>query len=205
MPSRVGGWLRLQLRRERVHPSDGGSLDGDTTVGDMTLDAMNGADIGPDPIPCTLSGRSVAVRLEEVDSIDVLFMVDNSVSMRDGKVALLEDPLIVEVLADGDRDGDGAQDFTPLASIHVGSSPATWASEACRSTQRPTATCCSARDDGVLLTVPRGSDPSLRAQLPPFLEFNGDTDNPALFAADVGCLARRGPTAVPSSSSSRPC
>ena len=177
----------------RVHPSDGGSLDGDTTVGDMAVDAMDGADIGPDPIPCTLSGRSVAVRLEEVDSIDVLFMVDNSVSMREEQVALLEEiPLIVEVLADGDRDGDGAQDFTPLASIHVG---VITSDMGIGGVPINAAAHCDVLlgDDGVLLTVPRGSDPSCELSYPPFLEFNGDTDNPALFAADVGCLAATGP------------
>lgn len=173
--------------------ADGGgedmaSMDMDTAV-DVDMDRV---DQGPDPLACTLPGRSLAVRLVAVDSIDLLFMVDNSLSMLQEQAALVEElPRIVEVLASGDRDGDGSQDFPPLASIHVG---VITSDMGVGGVSLPAAARCSATlgDDGVLLTVPRGNDPSCATSYPPFLEFMADTDDPAVFAAEVGCLAMTG-------------
>ncbi|MBP7685593.1 MAG: hypothetical protein KBB95_26980, partial [Deltaproteobacteria bacterium] len=70
-----------------------------------------------DPEACTQPGRTFVVRLSEVEDIDLLFMVDDSSSMREEQVAVAQEiPRLVEVLATGDRDGDGNQDFRPLAS-----------------------------------------------------------------------------------------
>lgn len=66
--------------------------------------------------PCLISTVSTAIDVNNVDSVDVLFMVDNSNSMRQEQAALARElPQLVRVLSSGDRDGDGVQDFRPVS------------------------------------------------------------------------------------------
>ena len=53
--------------------------------------------------------------------VDLLFMIDNSGSMREEQENLIRElPRMVRVLTTGDREGDGTQDFAPVRSLHVG-------------------------------------------------------------------------------------
>ena len=53
--------------------------------------------------------------------LDVLLVVDNSGSMREEQELLLREfPRLARVLASGDRNGDGIQDFPALHSVHLG-------------------------------------------------------------------------------------
>ncbi len=53
--------------------------------------------------------------------LDLLLMVDSSNSMAEEQALLREQlPRIARILASGDRDGDGIQDFPALESIHLG-------------------------------------------------------------------------------------
>jgi hypothetical protein len=55
------------------------------------------------------------------DTVDLLLVVDNSSSMGEEQVSLVQQmPRLLQVLTSGDVNGDGAQDFTPVASIQVG-------------------------------------------------------------------------------------
>ncbi|MCA9574852.1 MAG: hypothetical protein H6726_00345 [Sandaracinaceae bacterium] len=167
-------------------PSDAAALD-QSDRPDQPRD-----DGGVDPDPCTLSGRNFVVRLDQVDDIDLLFMMDDSPSMRQEQAAIVQEiPRLVEVLASGDRDGDGTEDFRPLATIQLGVITSNMGVGGVR--LPATARCASALgDDGVLLTRPRGTDSSCADSYPPFLSFASETDDPAEFAAAAGCLAVTG-------------
>jgi hypothetical protein len=71
--------------------------------------------------PCVLSEVVYAVRNDPPAKVDLLFVVDNSGSMRQEQLALAEAlPSMVRELASGDADGDGELDFSPVSDLHVG-------------------------------------------------------------------------------------
>lgn len=71
--------------------------------------------------PCTRSAVGQRIQIDNVDEVDLLFLVDNSGSMADEQVALQRElPRLVAALVSGDQDGDGDQDFLPVRSLHVG-------------------------------------------------------------------------------------
>ena len=58
--------------------------------------------------PCLVSGVVAEIAVTNIDKIDLLFMVDNSGSMREEQAALqTQFPNLIRVLTTGDRDGDG--------------------------------------------------------------------------------------------------
>ena len=63
--------------------------------------------------PCLVSGVVSNVSIKNVDKVDILFMVDNSNSMREEQELLRQQfPSLVRILTSGDRDGDGVRDGT---------------------------------------------------------------------------------------------
>jgi len=52
------------------------------------------------------------IQVNNVDEVDLIFLVDNSGSMADEQVALQRElPSLVSALVSGDQDGDGVEDF----------------------------------------------------------------------------------------------
>jgi len=145
--------------------------------------------------PCTVSGVVNEVAVTQINEIDLLFLVDNSASMRQEQEALIaEIPRLVQILASGDlQNGGTTDDFDPVASIQVGIITSDMgiggvnisADARCTSTLG---------DDGVLIDLHRGTNVACPTEPanPPFLTFMADTDDPATFAASVGCLANTG-------------
>src|SRR5204863_293336 len=77
--------------------------------------------------PCTRTTVGEAIRVEGIDSLDLLFMIDSSPTMVDEQAQLRDQiPRLVSILTTGDleagttRPGNGVQDFQPGASMHVG-------------------------------------------------------------------------------------
>jgi len=71
--------------------------------------------------PCTRSSVGQRIQVTNVDNVDMLLMIDNSNSMAEEQVNLIEElPRLVQVLASGDRNADGTRDFNPVRSLHVG-------------------------------------------------------------------------------------
>jgi hypothetical protein len=123
--------------------------------------------------------------------LDLLLVVDNSNSMAEEQ-ALLEAQLgrIAEVLASGDRDGDGVQDFPALGSVHVG----VVSSDLGGGTAEGVPTCALGwGDDGALIAAPRVPDPSCDASYDPFAVYD-EADPLGLppFVEQVACVARVG-------------
>jgi hypothetical protein len=72
--------------------------------------------------PCTVSGVVNEVAVTQINEIDLLFLVDDSASMRQEQDALIDEiPRLVQILASGDlQNGGTTDDFDPVASIQVG-------------------------------------------------------------------------------------
>ena len=71
--------------------------------------------------PCNRAVFDTRISVENVDEVDLLLMIDNSNSMAGEQTLLgMELPRMIRVLASGDQDEDGMQDFQPVRSLHVG-------------------------------------------------------------------------------------
>ncbi len=139
--------------------------------------------------PCTRSTVSQRIEVSHVDEVDLLFLIDDSGSMEDEQRALQREiPRLVSVLASGDRDGDGTEDFRPVRSLHVG----VVSSDLGAGTASPTrlgACRHGSGDDGLL----RRTDPSCGggASESGVFDFVRGSD-PTSFLSDVSCVTDLG-------------
>jgi hypothetical protein len=162
----------------------------------MPAECTEPADCGPD-------ARCQQGRCEPIpttpDSVDLLFMVDNSNSMREEQILLAEQfPRFVRTLTTGDVDDDGTQDFPSPASLHVG----VISSDMGTGNYSVGGVCEAGAGDDGRLRREQGTDPGLSGcgdayPLPsdaPFLTFRpGETEqNVSEFARDFECIARLG-------------
>jgi hypothetical protein len=117
--------------------------------------------------------------------LDLLLVVDNSNSMTEEQALLRAQlPRIAEILASGDRDGDGVQDFPALESVHVGITTTDLGSGPVAGVP----TCASGwGDDGALLQTPRAGDASCAMGYDRFASY--DESEPAAFGAFVDQVA----------------
>ncbi|MCA9574408.1 MAG: hypothetical protein H6726_02585 [Sandaracinaceae bacterium] len=141
-------------------------------------------------VPCTQSGVVQEVDITSVDQIDLLFLVDNSASMREEQSALISEiPRLVTILATGQLP-DGAT-FEPVASLRVG---VITSDMGVGGVDTDVELLCGTPegDDGLLLTMHRGGDATCDDAYPRFLDFASTTDDPTAFADSVGCLADTG-------------
>ena len=138
--------------------------------------------------PCTQSGVVENVRVTSVDKVDLLFMVDNSLSMTEEQVSLADQfPRLVRILASGDIDNDGNEDFPPVRDLQVGviSSDMGIGGNRELSCREP-----NFGDDGVLQTDGDTASPGCVAMYPKFLRFQpASGGSPDDFARDVSCVA----------------
>lgn len=118
--------------------------------------------------------------------LDVLFVIDNSNSMGEEQASLAaEIPRMARVLATGDLDGDGTQDFPALHSVRVG----TVSTDLGAVPGVPT--CAEGLgDDGILRTA-GGGDPSCDATYPSYAELSADDPSADVdaFVQQVSCVA----------------
>jgi hypothetical protein len=138
--------------------------------------------------PCTRSSVSQRIEVTSVDEVDLLFVIDDSGSMEDEQRALRREiPRLVEVLASGDRDGDGREDFRPVRSLHVGVVSTDLGVGAAMPT-RLGACRYGTGDDGVLL---RGGASCVSIPSPGVLDFAQGSDTQP-FVDAVSCVADLG-------------
>jgi hypothetical protein len=128
-------------------------------------------------------------KLVELRKLDLLFVVDNSGSMREEQASLRREfPELVRTLTTGDLDADGAADFPPVQDLHLGVISTDMGLPGVTGIDR----CDGAGDDGVLLHT---ADPSLvgcAESYPSFLSYRGDQDDPVQVADDFACIASLG-------------
>lgn len=139
--------------------------------------------------PCTQVTVAQQIQVNNVEKVDLLFMVDNSGSMSEEQASLTaEFPRMIRILASGDLDEDGTEDFKPVKDLNVGVITSDMGGGAFGVTG------CESEfgDDGILRTEGRaGGD--CNATYPSFLNFQvGGDQTPEEFAADVTCVATTG-------------
>src|ERR1700755_240137 len=71
--------------------------------------------------PCLVSGVSRKVAVNNVDKVDLLFMVDNSNSMAGEQESLkVQFPKLITVLTSGERMPGDPNPFPPAKDLHLG-------------------------------------------------------------------------------------
>ncbi|HKP61144.1 MAG TPA: hypothetical protein VJV78_30645 [Polyangiales bacterium] len=143
---------------------------------------------------CVLGGYCAEIEIQAPRSADLLFVVDNSGSMRQEQAALREQfPKLIQVLVTGLK--SSGERFPPLRDLHLGvvSSDMGLAGipnnfPGCN-TQRH----INGGDDGVLLH-PGNTGPGCQAEYPPWLAYTQGKDDPQKTAANFGCIAALGTT-----------
>jgi hypothetical protein len=143
---------------------------------------------------CPVAATPKALTSGPVDFVDVLFVVDNSGSMRQEQSALrAQFPRLVDTLTTG-RTSAGAT-FKPVRNLHLGvvstdmglaGIPNNFPS--CN-TQRHV----NGGDDGQLQHT-GGADVGCNSEYPPFLSFELGQTDPVVLARDFGCIANLGTT-----------
>jgi len=141
--------------------------------------------------PCTVSGVTENVKIDNIENVDLLFMVDNSNSMAEEQTNLaMQFPTLISVLASGDVNADGEQDFPPVRSLQVGVISSDMGTGGFLV---PTCTDSNFGDDGVLRTRGNTGRPGCMATYPSFLNFEpAGGGDPGAFATDVTCVAAMG-------------
>jgi len=144
--------------------------------------------------PCTTSNVGRRISIENVDTVDMLIMVDNSNSMSQEQALLrAEIPRIINVLTSGDRDADGTRDFTPVRSMHVGIITSDLGAGNVPAGEVVPSCDPGLGDDGIMRNVSTSSGAGCMANYPRrVFEFVSMTDDPASFATDIGCVADLG-------------
>jgi hypothetical protein len=144
--------------------------------------------------PCLVSGVVAEIAVTNIDKIDMLFMVDNSNSMKEEQAKLRTQfgPLIT-VLTTGDR-GDGSDPFPPANDLHLGVVTSDMGLPGVQKVDK----CQGLGADGQLLHAPT-TDPAVpgcQASYPQFLSFSSDpaknTPNAQQTATNFQCIATLG-------------
>ena len=156
------------------------------------------ADLGPDLgslTPCASRGVIQPVVAGVVDTVDLLFVVDNSGSMTEEQASLaLELPRLIRVLSTGDirDDGPTPDDLPPVRNLHVG---VVTTDMGVGDFVVPTCTAAPMfGDDGLLRTAGDTALAGCLATYPPFLEYvpGVSVGTPEEFGAGVRCVTSTG-------------
>jgi hypothetical protein len=143
--------------------------------------------------PCLVSGVTRKVAVTNVDFVDLLFVVDNSGSMRQEQGSLREQfPKLISTLTTGKK--SNGETFPPVKDLHLGvvstdmglvGVPNNY--PGCNTDRHVN----HGGDDGLLLH-PGNTGPGCAATYPPFLSYVEGKDDPQRIATDFGCIANLG-------------
>jgi hypothetical protein len=139
--------------------------------------------------PCIVSGVINVVPIQNVDKVDLLFVIDDSQSMKQEQELLQRElPALIRALATGQR-RDGTT-FAPVKDLHLGVVSSDLGTPG---VQRFFAGCDALGEQGALLTRP-APDAACATQTggPAFLSFRNGIDDPEQVAADFQCIAMLG-------------
>ena len=137
----------------------------------------------PAPRPC---GRLEQI---EVKNLDLLFMVDDSGSMREEQTALRRElPRMIERLTSGDTDGDGNADMRPIEELHLGVVSSDMGLVGVDAIDK----CLGRGDDAVLQHAASTELDGCDQAFPAFLTYRSATVDPAQTASDFACIATLG-------------
>jgi hypothetical protein len=124
-----------------------------------------------------------------IRDVDVLFIVDNSGSMREEQVSLRRElPKLVRALTTGDRDGDGVSDGPAVRSLHLGVVSSDMGLVGISDIEK----CEGLGDDGILQNVPHPEVGDCQPSYPPFITYVAGTSDVEATANDFACIAMLG-------------
>lgn len=121
--------------------------------------------------------------------LDLLMVVDNSNSMLEEQTSLtMQLPRMASILATGDLDGDGVQEFPAVESLHIG---VVTPDMGTGGYTVPTCNHPDFGDDGRLRTEGNATMMRCGARYPAIAHYDADAwdSDPVQFASDVGCVA----------------
>jgi hypothetical protein len=137
----------------------------------------------PVPRPCG--------KLEEIEvrNLDLLFMVDNSGSMKEEQTALRRElPRMIERLTSGDTDGDGKPDMRPIVELHLGVVSSNMGLVGIVGIDK----CMGLGDDAVLQHTPSFELSDCAPSYPSFLTYRSANGDSAQTASDFACISTLG-------------
>jgi hypothetical protein len=166
--------------------------DGGSPSGDADGDSNPGPDGGTpstalDPEICARGGHCARLSVDGEARLDLLFVVDNSGSMREEQVALQAQlPNMVRALTSGDMDDDGTQDMPRATDLHVGVVSTDLGLPGISGIPL----CEGLGSDGTMVDV-RACSPS--SESPRFLQYTeGGDRTPTDLGGDLACIASLG-------------
>jgi hypothetical protein len=135
------------------------------------------------------SCRTSEIQVANLDKVDMLFVVDNSGSMREEQFALrAQFEHMTQALTTGDADSDGDQDFPPATDLHL----AVVSSDLGLIGITGIPNCDGLGDDGVMQSRGDTTLSGCAAAFPPFIAFIEGGSEAAAVANDFGCIASLG-------------
>ena len=151
---------------------------------------QQGDDPQPNPHVPRPDAHVARLVIDEIDKIDVLFVVDDSGSMAQEQAALGQQlPRMARALASGDLDGDGEQEFPPPNDVQLGvvssdmGLPSTFDIDKCT----------GLGDDGLLArAATRATGTDCARQSPAFIRYDANSDALEQLGHDFSCLAMLG-------------
>lgn len=144
----------------------------------------------PPPLPrCVRGGLCEPLLLSGAGQLDILFVVDDSLSMLQEQAALVQEmPHFIQVLTSGDLDGDGTQDFAPARDLHLGVISTDMGIGGITGVTG----CTGPGRDGVLRHTPATTVSGCASSYPTFLNYDATTVDPTQAATDFACIATLG-------------
>ena len=140
--------------------------------------------------PCLIATVADRIETQRIDKVDLLFMVDNSESMREEQAALRREfPALIRVLTTGDRDNDGKQDFAPATDLHLA---VVSSNLGLPDLGTLVPRCEGFGDDGKFNSMPGQGLSGCESTYPAFLSYRALVDAPAKIANDFACIATLG-------------
>jgi hypothetical protein len=137
--------------------------------------------------PCLVSGVVAEIAVTNIDKVDLLFMVDNSGSMREEQVSLREEfPKIISVLTTGMR--SNGMPFPPAKDLHLGVVSSDMGLVGISGIDK----CDGQGDDGMMLNMPSPDVAGCQASYPRFLTYTAGVNDTGQTSTDFQCIASLG-------------
>ncbi len=183
-------------------PGDGGTPmpgDGGTPMPGNGRTAMPGDDRrvvegGGTGDTCLISETRRNIDVSRLNKIDMLFVVDNSDSMKEEQEKLrAEIPRFIRILTSGDQNSDGVTDFTPARDLHLAvvSSDMGLPTVSEDESLDPIR-CLDSGDDGLFLHSNHTGDSSCSDTYPTFLSYSDGDSQIEPLVDDLECLVSLG-------------
>lgn len=144
---------------------------------------LAGCDPAEQPVPDATVAEDAVTPTPCPRDLDLLLVIESGGGVSEEQAGLARElPFLVTSLATGDEDGDGATDFEPIRSLHLGVVGSDLGAE-----PEDLAGCSGLGDDGILQRVGSEDGARCRGVAPGIFEFVSAVDDVDAFASVVVC------------------